>query len=1612
MAEEMPQRKCAVFYGENSSAGAAENTEESMRKKKSFVRAAAMLTAAMLLVEEPLLLQAAEQTESQEIQTASGNDVDIPDEGTAGNEEAAGNEETDGNEEAVGNEEPSETEETAGNEEPSETEETKSAQEEEIGAETEDPEESLSDNSISANSISENTLEGELQELIRKAEEAFRALTQEKERMALLYHCDSYTVRTQPQTEGTAAAELEVGETLYISDIEITEDQVWYDASFWQYGEEKRGFVQSYYLAYADEEWRSWEENYLLPILEYEAGRYGMSAQGMLQAEADNSDIEAFPSSYQSKLSALKAAHSNWIFVPMKTKLDFNTSVQKEMGEKSLIQSTAANREKGWVGSACPSESGWYYATQEAVAYHMNPVNFLLTDYVFMFEQLTFNGSYHTQEAVQKFLNGTFMKGTLSDDAENRTYAQAFYEIGQSRKLSPIHLASRVYQEQGEGKSGLISGTYPGYEGYYNYFNVKASGSSTAEKIKNGLAHAKTKGWNTRYKSLEGGAATIGNNYILKAQDTIYLEKFNVSESSPYGVYEHQYMQNIQAPRSEASNTKKMYAEAGSLNSPFVFKIPVYNNMPGGSGLVLDQKSLKLNKGESTELSYSFDGVKGVNTKAEWSSEDASVASVKDGVVTAHKVGETKIAMTYVNPDNSEKSTASCTVTVLSPLTAISISRDGQVLTAEDVIVLRRPDTVTEDTTGFTEEEKRENTDEVQLQVIYEPEDTTDNRTIVWTTSNGKIAKVKTEEDSSRCTVEAAAAGEVTITAKASKSGNKLASCKVRVTAPVYGIELTNLNAAQEDAEEGLLYTGQTIRLAAEYWPKDTTSETKVSWESSAPDIAEVKNGVVTAKAAGETVITASLNGYQDSYRLEVRSCRLIFKKEDGKSTLKELTASYGETIPAEEFPVLPEEETRVFSGWYTKPDGQGVLCEESVTIYQEEVTLYPCFEEQGKGFYVIPVGDQVYTGSAVKPEIKVYDAVSYENGESERIELVLKRDYTVSYKNNVKVNADGQKQPTITVTGKGNYAGKETVTFNIIKKSLTDLDIEADDIEKAYTGKVIRQTPVVIRNGKKLKANVDYTVSYPQKGSGAYQKAGTYPIVITGKGGYSGTRTVYETITQDIFLSKASIAKIPDQPYENSRVDKANGRGIEPQELKVTYQGNVLTESTDGGKTGDYTVAYADNGAIGTATVTITAVEGSGFAGSKSARYKITGTSLAKGVVTGIKDREYTGEEADVRQIPEELTLTLNGQELEQSRDGGITGDYVISYANLGKAGRATILFRGINEYSGQIKKTYKITAHTIGNGGAQALGNVTLSYYEQGQEVSAAKQITSLNEISAAYVKGGTKPELVLTYKGRVLECNKDYKVSYANHKAVTTSETKEKKLPKITVTGCGNYQGKITGIFMITDGELAAADGKVAMIVKDVVYKNKKNAYKTTITITDADGKKLQAGKDYQKTPVYTYENASSVAIADGSVVKREAGEEVQAEDRPEAGTVLRVSVTGAGAYEGNGAAVISATYRIVKADLSKAKISVKAQVYKNGRPVTLTDSEITVKMPGSAEPLVCGRDYWIDETSYTNHTKKGKASVVLRGMPDSNYGGEKKASYQINSKTLVWWRNLIS
>lgn len=398
-------------------------------------------------------------------------------------------------------------------------------------------------------------------ELLEEDRQILRELASQKAILALVYLTDVYDVRENPDKDSTVVISVQSGQSVQILDAENSPNgNIWYKIGFYLNDAYYQGYIEREYLASSDEEFLKWE-NGSIPVPEEE----------WVQA-AGSRDVESFPDSYKPALYALKNSHPNWIFVKMNTNLNWDTVIKNELGERSLVHSSCNDAWKGAKYS-----SSWYYANEDILKYYMDPRNYLTDSYIFAFEQLTYNATYHSRDAVQNILNTTFMSGGIPDS--DKSYSQAFYEIGSSLKVSPFHLACRVFQEQGKGTSGLISGTYPGYEGLYNYFNVGASGNTDQKVITSGLEKARKEGWDSRYKSLNGGAKLISQNYILRGQDTLYLQKFDV-DASDSGLYWHQYMQNIGAPASEAQGIRKAYISTGALDNPFVFKIPVYNNMP------------------------------------------------------------------------------------------------------------------------------------------------------------------------------------------------------------------------------------------------------------------------------------------------------------------------------------------------------------------------------------------------------------------------------------------------------------------------------------------------------------------------------------------------------------------------------------------------------------------------------------------------------------------------------------------------------------------------------------------------------------------------------------------------------------------------------------------------------------------------------------------------------------------------------------------------------------------------------------------------------------------------------------------------------------------------
>lgn len=282
----------------------------------------------------------------------------------------------------------------------------------------------------------------------------------------------------------------------------------------------------------------------------------------------------------------------NWEFEILETGLDWSEVIIAESTGyhgRNVVPSTRAGAWK----CACNKtvEDVWKCASTAAVAYYMDPRNSLNENYIFQFEQLTYDEKNQTKEGVELILkpcNYTQGKVTYYDSKGNKktlnkTYVDVIMEASKEYNISPYHLASRIRQEQGAGNAGsMISGTWTGgngnYKGLYNFFNICAYGKNI---VQNGLKYAKSQGWTDPEKSIKGGAKILASGYISIGQDTLYLEKFDVVNGGD-GYYSHQYMTNVSASRTEGYTIRNTYTDMGLLSSEskIKFKIPVYKNMP------------------------------------------------------------------------------------------------------------------------------------------------------------------------------------------------------------------------------------------------------------------------------------------------------------------------------------------------------------------------------------------------------------------------------------------------------------------------------------------------------------------------------------------------------------------------------------------------------------------------------------------------------------------------------------------------------------------------------------------------------------------------------------------------------------------------------------------------------------------------------------------------------------------------------------------------------------------------------------------------------------------------------------------------------------------------
>ena len=274
----------------------------------------------------------------------------------------------------------------------------------------------------------------------------------------------------------------------------------------------------------------------------------------------------------KAKLDNIRRERPNWKIKIMETGLDWNEVIRREgdgvgSSPRSLIQGKYGE----WiVGNQTYDNGSWRAASDMAISYIMDPRNWLDVNNssILQFMQLSYFDV--TDENVK-----TALKDTFFDNMEN---ARIINKVSKEYNINVFFVVARIIQEQGYKGSSTWKMDSDG-KSYYNPFNINASGNGVSEIIKNALQRAKDKGWDTFEKGLRGGIEKIGTDYINEKQDTLYLQKFDVESKG--SLYMHQYMQNVDAPRTEASILKsKMSKINGVLDNDVVLVIPVYNNMP------------------------------------------------------------------------------------------------------------------------------------------------------------------------------------------------------------------------------------------------------------------------------------------------------------------------------------------------------------------------------------------------------------------------------------------------------------------------------------------------------------------------------------------------------------------------------------------------------------------------------------------------------------------------------------------------------------------------------------------------------------------------------------------------------------------------------------------------------------------------------------------------------------------------------------------------------------------------------------------------------------------------------------------------------------------------
>ena len=498
------------------------------------------------------------------------------------------------------------------------------------------------------------------------------------------------------------------------------------------------------------------------------------------------------------------------------------------------------------------------------------------------------------------------------------------------------------------------------------------------------------------------------------------------------------------------------------------------------------------------------------------------------------------------------------------------------------------------------------------------------------------------------------------------------------------------------------------------------------------------------------------------------------------------------------------------------------------------------------------------YSGVTInKPSNKVYDGKEHKWSpavtDKEGNALAEGTDYEVAYSTSDFRNVTGTI--TVTITGIGNYTGTVTRTYEITPKTYT---VTTESAKKVYDGTALTAGGKIegIVDGE----NVEFKVTGSQTNKGTSKN--TYSLKWNGSAIETNYKLAKESIG-DLTVTEQTIdpGKDPDNPnpnYSGVTINKPSNKVYDGKEHKwspavTDKEGNALVEGTD------YEVAYSTSdfrNVTGTITVTITGI--GNYTGTVTRTYEIT-------------PKAYTVTTKSAKKVYDGTALTAGGK-----IEGIVDGEVVVVHTT----GSQTEVGSTPNTYKLEWKKAssknYKLKEDSIG----------TLTVTEQTIDPGKDPDKPNPNYSGVTINKPSNKvydgkehkwSPAVADKEGNALVEGTDYTVEYStsDFRNVTGTIT-------VTISGIGNYTGKVTRTYEITpkaytvttesakkvyDGTALTAGGKIEGIVSGETVE-----FTTTGSRTDEGTSKNTYSLKWNGSAIQTNYKLAKESIGDLTVTPK--------------------------------------------------------------------------------------------------------------------------------------------